>query len=322
MTVAAGLVRTVLGDLPADSFALVSPHEHVIADSRVWFNPHAGLGLADNPLGELDNLVLDDEDVQTRELAEFTPAKGLVVECTPHGMRRDLPALRRIASALAGRVAIVGGSGWYVEAAVDERLLQLGVDDLTAELERDLAEGVEGVRPGLIGEIGTSAPITAAERRFLRAAARAQRSSGLAVQVHVDGAAREGLAVLETMRDEGADLRKVSLSHMDDALDPAYHRSLLQAGCLLEFDAFGADWSIPGAHVARDGERVDAIADLASEGYAEQLLVAQDVWLRQRLLRGGGAGYGHLRRGVVPALKAAGLDPDLICRRNPLRLLA
>ncbi|MDX6571139.1 MAG: phosphotriesterase-related protein, partial [Gaiellales bacterium] len=73
---------------------------------------------------------------------------------------------------------------------------------------------------------------------------------------------------------------------------------------------------------ARDGERVDAIAALASEGYAEQLLVAQDVWLRQRLLRGGGAGYGHLRRGVVPALKAAGLDPDLVCRRNPLRLLA
>ena len=34
MTVAPGAVRTVLGDVPAAGFALVSPHEHLIADSR------------------------------------------------------------------------------------------------------------------------------------------------------------------------------------------------------------------------------------------------------------------------------------------------
>ena len=322
MKVAAGAVRTVLGDVPAADFALVSPHEHLIADSRVWYSPHPGLSLAENPLGSLDNLVLDDEEIQAAELSEFAETAGLVVECTPHGMRRDLPALGRLGAALAGRVAIVGGSGWYVEAAVDERLLGLGVDDLTAELERDLAAGVDGVRPGLIGEIGTGAPMTAAEERFVRAAARAQRSTGLAVQIHVDGAAREGLRILEAMRDEGADLACVSLSHMDDALEPAYHRALLASGCYLEFDAFGADWNIPGAHVARDAERVETISALASEGHAAQILVAQDIWLRQRLLRGGGAGYGHLRRGVVPALRSAGLDPDLVCRESPLRLFA
>jgi len=150
--VAAGAVRTVLGDVPAAGFTLVSPHEHLIADSRVWYSPHPGLSLAENPVGSLDNLVLDDEEIQTAELSEFADAAGLVVECTPHGMRRDLPALGRLAAALEGRVAIVGGSGWYVEAAVDKRLLALGVDDLTAELERDLAEGVDGVLPGLIGE--------------------------------------------------------------------------------------------------------------------------------------------------------------------------
>jgi phosphotriesterase-related protein len=319
--VAARCVRTVLGDVPADGFTLVSPHEHVIADSRCWHQPHPTLGLAENPIGDLDNLVLDDEEIQAGELSEFADSAGLVVECTPHGMRRDLAALGRLATTLAGRVAIVGGSGWYVEAAVDSRLLQLGVDDLTEELERDLAEGVDGVRPGLIGEIGTGAPMTDVEERFVRAAARVQRSTGLAVQIHVDGAAREGLRILEAMRDEGADLGSVSLSHMDDALDPAYHRALLEAGCYLEFDAFGADWNIPGAYVARDAERVETISALASEGHASQLLVAQDVWLRQRLLRGGGAGYGHLRRGVVPALRSAGLDPDLVCRRNPLRFL-
>jgi phosphotriesterase-related protein len=321
VTVAAGAVRTVLGDVSAAGFALVSPHEHLIADSRVWYSPHPGLSLAENPLGSLENLILDDEGIQSEELSEFADSAGLVVECTPHGMGRDLPALRRLASALAGRVAIVAGSGWYVEAAVDARLLRLGIDELTAELERDLAEGVDGILPGLIGEIGTGSPMTAAEERFVRAAARAQRSSGLAIQIHVDGAGREGLRILEAMRDEGADLGSVSLSHMDDALDSAYHLALLESGCYLEFDAFGADWNIPGAHVARDAERVEAIGVLASEGHAAQLLVAQDVWLRQRLRRGGGAGYGHLRRGVVPALISAGLDPDLVCRRNPIRLL-
>ena len=290
MSVAAGAVRTVLGDVPAAGFTLVSPHEHLIADSRVWYSPHPGLSLAENPIGDLDNLVLDDEEIQTAELSEFADAAGLVVECTPHGMRRDLPALGRLATALEGRVAIVGGSGWYVEAAVDERLLALGVDDLTAELERDLAEGVGGVLPGLIGEIGTGAPMTAAEERFVRAAARAQRSTGLAVQIHVDGAAREGCGSSRRC----ATRAPISPASRSPTWTTPSSRpttaSLLASGCYLEFDAFGADWNIPGAHVARDAERVETISALASEGYADQILVAQDVWLRQRLLRGGGAG--------------------------------
>ena len=81
------------------------------------------------------------------------------------------------------------GSGWYrgayypPEARIDRR----SVDDLADELVGEATDGVgeTGVRPGIIGEIGTDKPwISPAEERVHRAAARAARRTGLAITTH------------------------------------------------------------------------------------------------------------------------------------------
>lgn len=315
------VVRTLLGDVPATDFDLVSPHEHVLANSSVWFEPGGDGHLSTNPLSDRRNLVLDDEDTMANEVRAFATQRGLVVECTSSGMGRRLRALRDIAELVHPQVSLVAGSGWYVDHAVTPAERASDVDELTEGLLLDLAGSTAGIRPGIIGELGTSTPVSSAEMRFLCAGARAQQATGLGVQVHLDGAGREGLRVLECLRDAGADLTRVALSHLDDVMDVDYCTDLLGSGCFVEFDAFGADWQFPDQQVASDDERVDLLAELCSRGWAGQLLLAQDIWLRQRLRSEGGRGFGHLGDSVVPQLLDAGLPADQLTRRNPLRLL-
>lgn len=310
------LVQTVLGPRPAAEFALVSPHEHLLADSTVWLEP---AGPDESPLHSAENLRLADENLAAAELA--TTDGFLVVECTTVGMAPVKDGLVRIAELVGPQVGIVAGGGWYVARAVPDDVAAAPVETLLDLLLAELDGGSSGVASGVIGEIGTSAPLAECEERFLAAAAEAQRRTGLALQVHLDGGGREGPRVLEILRDARAALDRVSLSHVDDVLDPTYCRELLGSGCYVELDAFGASWTIPGQHVATDDERLDFVEELCAGGHQRRVLLAQDVWLRQSWTAYGGNGYHHLRRSVVPALSARGLDADLLTRRNPLTWL-
>ncbi len=57
----------------------------------------------------------------------------------------------------------------------------------TERILTDLRDGEDGVRPGIIGEIGVSADFTPAEQVSLRGALAAQVETGLPVQVHLPG---------------------------------------------------------------------------------------------------------------------------------------
>src|SRR5436190_11977004 len=122
------------------------------------------------------------------ELTRFRAAGGsCLVDLPPIGVGRDPERLARL-SAETG-LHVVMGCGWYrgayypAEALIDRR----SVDDLAEELVREATEGVgaSGIRPGIIGEIGTDKPwLSAQEERVHRAAARAARRTGLAITTH------------------------------------------------------------------------------------------------------------------------------------------
>ena len=103
------------------------------------------------------------------------------MDVTPAGMARDPEWLRGLAT--ASGLHIVMGAGWYrtayypVEALIDRR----SVDDLADEIVREATDGVgeTGIKPGIIGEIGTDKPwVSPSEERVHRAAARASRRTG------------------------------------------------------------------------------------------------------------------------------------------------
>ncbi|GII84508.1 aryldialkylphosphatase [Sphaerisporangium siamense] len=285
-----------------------------------------------------DDWLLGDQDLAARELAAFKAAGGgTLVDVTSAGLGRDPAGLRRVSE--ASGVAVVMGTGWYHPAWVRGRLLarEAGqadgpaasgdhvpdVERLTEEIVRDLTEGVDGVRAGIIGEIAALDPDEPAERAVLVAAARASAATGAAISIDRSEAAATQQRVLDVLAGEGADLTRVAVGHCDalssspDALEP-----LLARGVYVQFDQLGRLPTV--LSVSDDQDVAAAVVELARRGHAGRLLLSQDVSAKSHLHAYGGGGYGFLLRQFVPFLKMLGADDALIeavTTANPRRLL-
>src|SRR4029077_12626942 len=194
-------------------------------------------------------------------------------------------------------VHIVAGCGYYTQRSHPPEVAALSEAELIERLVEDLANGLGGtdVRPGIIGEIGTSSPIHPDEAKVLRVAAAAQARTGLAINVHVAIFRREALAALDILEAAGADLGRVVVSHLDEQPDTAYHRAVLQRGAYVEYDTFGSESYFDGDGSAgpSDRERVECLIELLDAGFGDRLLISHDVCTKVQLLRYGGFGYGH-----------------------------
>jgi phosphotriesterase-related protein len=321
---------TVSGPIPPDKLGFTLPHEHT--------------GIA---LWHIDKRwdyweLTPDDDLITEELRDFRRRGGAtLVDLTLDGVGRDPHRLRRLASATG--LNIVMGSGWYrgahypVEARIDRR----SVDDLAAEIVREFADGVgdTGIRPGIIGELGTSEPVHPSEEKVLRAAVRAQEATGLAISVHLHPLARNGHDVLDILAGAGAPLDRVILGHVDLSLGHpdagfdelvGYHKSLLARGAVVEYDTIGNELYWPdmrgGAFAfPSDRERARALAELLDAGYAGQIVVSQDVANKLQLRRYGGYGYASVLSDFPAFLRLAGVDERALATltvENPSKLLS
>jgi phosphotriesterase-related protein len=336
-----GVVATVLGEVAVESLGPTLVHEHLCSDMTGMLGAHGYDVAADVPLAPADaaearwhpgsfpdNYRLTDTDLTIRELEPLVRAGcRTVVDATPVGLGRRPEALAALARATG--INVVMGCGWYVEPAHPAGLAARRVDDLAAELVAELRHGVgaTGIRPGLIGEIGTSAVPTEAEWRVVRAAGAAQVETGVCVSVHLHPWSKNGLAVLDVLEREGVDPRRVVLNHLTTAIDDeAYQLALLERGAFACYDLFGFDHSClgPGRYVPSDHDAVQRICALAERGSLGQLLVSQDVGVKTRLKAYGGWGYAHLFEHVVPLLRAGGFDDamlDVLLVGNPGRAL-
>ncbi|MGZ2356820.1 phosphotriesterase [Streptomyces sp. 372A] len=302
-------LRTVLGDIAPD--AVRGPalaHEHLVLDLD-----HRGDGGA--------VLTADGHAAAvTAELAALREEYGLalVVELTCRGMGRDVRTLARISR--DARVAVIAATGWYYEPFHTPEIDRGGVGDLTAALVREIDHGIgtTGIRPGVLGEIGSHGDIpTPPESKVLRAAARAALATGLSVATHAQ-LGRGGLAQLELLTGEGLPPHRISLGHQDLLDDPAVHRELAASGAYVAFDTVGKDG------YQSDDTRLRLLLALLEAGHADRALLSCDISRHGYLTSEGGQGYGHLFGSFLPKVRAAGVDDDLIdllTRRNPLRFL-
>ena len=333
-------IHTVLGPISPDELGPTSMHEHLLSDLRIWSKPSADPPPGDkvhprmlgylrwNALSVPDNLVLDDPDDTIDELHALHAAGGrAVVDLTLEGMGRRIDELAAISSATG--VTICVGCGWYVQEVHPPEIEGKSVEQLAVMLLAQLRDGIDrtGIRPALIGEIGTNHPPTEAEWRNVRAAGRAGAESGAAVNVHLSFRGADGVDVLAALVEEGMPADRCILSHMDGRLDRGYHREVAQAGAILEYDTFGSDflYGSPRVRNPSDVERLEMAEWLLSEGYAAQLVLACDTWTKANLRRNGGYGYEHLFRRIVPALQdLSGADDatmEMITVHTPRRLL-
>ncbi|MFE5077014.1 phosphotriesterase family protein [Streptomyces halstedii] len=303
-------LRTVSGDLATEAVhGPVLAHEHLVLDLD-----QRGDGAA----------VLDPRlhaAAVTAELSALREEFGLslVVELTCRGMGRDVRALASIAR--DAQVAVVAATGWYYEPFHTPEIDGADVEALTAVLVREIEDGIgtTGVRPGVLGELGSHGDVpTPAEATVLRAGARAARATGLSLATHAQ-LGRGGLAQLDLLTAEGLPAHRVSIGHQDLLDDPGVHREIAASGAYVAFDTVGK------SSYQSDRTRLRLLLALVEAGHADRALLSCDISRHGYLRDEGGQGYGHLFRHFLPALRAAGADDDLIdllTRRNPLRFLS
>ena len=306
-------IQTVLGPIDPATLGVTLPHEHT--QIALWHIP-----------GRWDYWQLTrDQAVILDELGRFSAAGGSgLVDLTLPGVGRDAGWLRDLAE--ASGLHLVMGCGWYrgayypPEALIERR----SVDDLADDLVKEFDQGVAdtGIRPGIIGEIGTDKPwIAPSEERVHRAVARAARRTGMAISTHAVLSA-VGLDQLRIFEDEGADLSRVVIGHADSYPVLEHYLEILSRDANLEFDFLGMSFTPTERH--GEARIVELLCELLGRGYADQILLSQDVCHDSQLTRYEGNGYAYLATTFLPRLRAAGASADEIDTMtvaNPRRLL-
>ncbi len=308
-------VITVRGPIPAGELGFTLPHEHVLLAG--W-----------------------DPEVAARELSLYASAGGrTLVDLTNIRAGRDPQALRSISERTG--LHIVMSTGFFKDKWMPPGTHDRSVEEMTAQFVREIEVGVDdtGIRAGVIGEVGISSTRqsqrgdfhgrTSTEERSLRATARAQRRTGVGINLHFDigGDLPEHEAALDILAAEGADLKRVALSHFVPNLRqiPHFHR-IAGRGCFVEFDLFGQEKAYPGRkNIPPADEMHEVIRRLVAEGLSSHLLLSQDVCHKACFVENGGFGYAHILRTILPRLEAIGVDRAAIHRmtvENPRRLLA
>ena len=338
-----GYVHAVLGPVAPDALGVTLPHEHVLSTLEVYLEEprdeaevrllYAPLTMADlqavraEPYRNRENTILDDEDLAVRELLLFRDAGGsTVVDQTLPDIGRDLPGLARISRRTG--LHIVAGCSYYLEETHSRFVGESPVEEiaarLVAELTADVASG--GIPCGVLGEIGLSSPMTAAERKVLRAVAIAQRETGAPVSVHTQAPGAQGIEALDVLEAGGVDPASVAIAHVDSEIDLAYQNAVAARGAFVEYDFFGwGEVAATAEHfVPSDRERVAGVAQLLDSGWGERVLLSQDVVTRIQLAEYGGSGYARLARDLPPLFAELGIDGSELRRlmtANPARWL-
>lgn len=301
-------VQTVLGPISPEALGRTLPHEHIFVALR-------------GRNGAADMLQVTDEAILAEELEAFRAGGGTtIVDQTPRGAGRD-PG-RLVAISRHTGLQVVAATGWYTQDYYppEDEIERRSISELAEILLAEATDGIDGsgVRPGLLGELGsTSSGTTAAEERVLRAAAKVQALTGLPIATHAltHAVGREQLRILE---DAGADPARVCIGHCDAQPDLDYCLEIIGRGAFVGIDNIGQT----DPNLERDVIRL--VVQLVEAGHQAHVLLSQDVGQASELARNGGRGYAYLMTRFLPRLRAAGLSAqviDVLTIDNPRQFL-
>ena len=309
-------VMTVLGPISPDELGFTLPHEHIFIDLPAF---PGGITISG-----LDGVIdpVRHTEIMVEELGAFKATGGQgFVELTCRNLDGDIRAVKRMAEVTG--LNIIAGCGWYRESYMEDDLYYRSTDELAEELIDEIEHGIDGtdIRPGIIGEIGTNYyHLTAKEERCLRAEAKAQRQTGLAMTTHLPKA-RVGFEVLDILGEYGVPPDRVIIGHSDIYKDAEYHTALMQRGAYVQYDNIGTAYDAPRG----EPDLINLIAELIRRGHAERILLSHDICRRSDLNHYGGHGFDYLATTFLPKLKEKGVSDEAIhimTVENPRRVLA
>lgn len=290
-------LMTVAGPIDPSTAGIADAHNHV------WITPVEG--------AQPGVPVLFDQSAIARELADYKEAGGgTQIDCQPGGCGRDGRVLAELSR--SSGVHIVACTGFHLEKyyPLDYWLWRANVDAAQAFFLSELSQGLiesPGVCAGFI-KIACKATLGETSPTLLEATAWASRETDAAIEIHTEqGASAEDIVSLFVKFGVSAD--RLVICHVDKRPDIGLHRSLAQAGVMLEYDTFYRTKYQPEQNVWR------LLEQMITEGLDQQIAIGTDmadakIWARL----GKGPGLMGLAMQIIPRLQAMGYAPKTIQR--------
>ena len=292
-------VETARGPVATADLGPTLMHEHIVTRSpgvqENW--PHLWdregiLTLAERKLADLH-----DRGIRT------------IVDLTTVDLGRDIDLIAKVAQRARVHVIVATGVWWMPQRYFNAH----GVDHVASLFIKDITEGIgtSGVKAAIIKCATDTAGVTPVIENVLRAAARAQKATGVPISTHTWAAGRTGESQQAIFAQEGVDLRRVIIGHSGDSEDLAYLRGLMERGSTIGMDRFGLDNFLPTE------KRVEVLARLCAEGYAAKMVLSHDANCWTDMLSEDDKrrtrpkwNYTHISDDILPALRKAGVKED------------
>ena len=240
-----------------------------------------------------------------------------IVDVTNDGMGRNPGYVANVEKETG--ITIVHSTGFYKEPFLPERVYGQTVQEMADWMIGEIRNGIDGgVKPGMIGEIGTSKnTMTETEKKVFDASVIAAKETGLPIYTHttLGTYAPEQAAYFKAT---GLPMDRIVLGHLDLSGDLDYIRRVLDYGVSIGFDTVGKNNYFP------DAKRVEFLLALEAEGRLDQIVLSEDLTRKSHLKYKGGIGYSYLFETFIPMVKEAGLKQeslDTMLIHNPARIL-
>ncbi len=341
-------IQTVLGEISENELGVIAPHEHFFIDTtfeaitpktdeeKELFFSNVSISNIDvlrrNPFLVKDNMVLDNLDLAIYEVNRFKKVGGTtIVDLTNVGIKRDLKKIRKVSEATS--VNVIAGCGLYTSLTLPEKYTKLSAEEIAAEMIEEIKNGdaETGIKPGVIGEIGTSEYLDDMERKSLRAAAFANLETHLPIYIHTYPWSRASLEAVDILTKEGVKPEQICVCHLDVEFDVEYLKLVFDKGVYAMFDNFGKEYYFTaqdavfsGGPFETDLDRVRMIIRMINENHTDRMMLATDVCLKSLLHSFGGWSYDHIFTNIVPMMENEGIskeDVDTIINKNPTRFI-
>ncbi len=320
------MVNTVAGAVPADELGITLMHEHILFGYPGWegdltMAPFDRQGIVDNGVEVL---------TQLKELGLHTLVDATVLD----GGR--CPEVCKEISEKAD-VNIICSTGYYNEGegATAYWKFRSSLGDVSEELYElfmtEITEGIQntGIRAGVLKVCSSKGIITDYEKMMLKAAAKAQRETGVPIITHTQEGTM-GPEQAKLLISEGVEPSKIQIGHMCDNLDIDYQLETLKQGVYVAWDRMGLQ-GLVGCPM--DEQRYSVIVELIKRGFADKLMISHDYVINWRgrplnlpekaLPLIANWHPTHLFKNIIPALQKSGVSDQqiqTIIKENPQNL--
>jgi phosphotriesterase-related protein len=308
-------VTTVTGKIKSDQLGKTLIHEHIL----FGFPGYQG----DLTLGPFDHQA----GIQScLDVAERIKAHGVktVINATPNECGRRPKFLREVAERTG--INIVCATGYYFESGggsayfkfrssmgdIEQEVIDLFMTETTIGVEQT------DIKAGLFKLASSKGRITDYEKIFFRAAAKVHRTTGVPILTHTtDGTM--GPEQVKLLISQGADPKKILISHMGSSLNIDYHLQTLSEGVSISFDQWGIEEL---DNIPPENARIELLLKLLSKGYVDQIMLSNDsvwYWLgrplnpdeyHRKLIKNWHTTY--LFEGIIPRLEQRGVTKEEI----------